>query len=132
MHEHKFKDLLSSTWLVSVERIVLYLESEVMRGPGSIPTRGNIIHWIFFLLSRNKTSDANIGIIVILVHFEKTLLSYLLITASRCAFAATGDSKQGIIKTSSSPITFPYVHLNTSGGYDAKTGKQNHVFQRHM
>ena len=23
-------------------------ESEVMRGPGSIPTRHNIFHWIFF------------------------------------------------------------------------------------
>ena len=55
-------------------------------------------------------------------------LMYLFITASRCAFGATGDSKQGTIKTSSSPITFPYVHLNTCGGYDAKTGKQNHVF----
>ena len=28
--------------IVSVERIVLDLESEAMRGPGSIPTRGNI------------------------------------------------------------------------------------------
>ena len=30
-------------------------------------------HWIF-LLSRSKESDANIGILVILVHFEKTLV----------------------------------------------------------
>ena len=56
MHEQKFKDLLSSTCQVSVERIVLDLESEVMRGPGSIPTGGNI-------LSRSKASDANIDII---------------------------------------------------------------------
>ena len=70
VHEQKFKDLLSSTWQVSVERIVLDLESEAMRGPGSIPTRGNIFHWIF-LFSRSKVSAADIGIIAILVHFEK-------------------------------------------------------------
>ena len=47
-----------------------------MRGLGSIPNRGNIFHWIF-LFSRGKTSVANIGIIAILVHFEKTLLSMI-------------------------------------------------------
>ena len=72
VHEQKFKDLLSSTWQVTVETIVLDLESEVMRGPGSIPTGGNIFHWIF-LFSRSKHSAANIGIIAILVHFEKKL-----------------------------------------------------------
>ena len=40
VHEQKFKNLLSSTCQVSVERIVLDLESEVLRGPGSIPTGG--------------------------------------------------------------------------------------------
>ena len=44
VHEQKSKDLLSSTCQVSPERIV-DLESEVMRGPGSIPTGGNIFHW---------------------------------------------------------------------------------------
>ena len=39
VHGQKFKDLLSSKCQVSVERIVLDLESE---GPGSIPTGGNI------------------------------------------------------------------------------------------
>ena len=34
---------------------------------------GNIL-LLEFLFSRNKASDANIGIIAILVHFEKTLL----------------------------------------------------------
>ena len=43
VHEQKFKDLLSSTCQVSVERIVLDLESEVMRGLGSIPTGRNIL-----------------------------------------------------------------------------------------
>ena len=52
---------------------MLDLESEVMRGLGSIPTEGNIFHWIF-LVSRIKASDANIGIVAILVHFEKTLI----------------------------------------------------------
>ena len=41
------------------------LESQAMRGPGSIPTGGNIFHWIF-LFSRSKVSYANIGIIAIL------------------------------------------------------------------
>ena len=50
-----------------VERSMLDLESEVMRGPGSIPTGGNIFHWNF-LFSRNKPSDANIGIIVNVVY----------------------------------------------------------------
>ena len=50
VHEQKFKDLLSSTCQVSVERVVLDLESElsVMRGPGSIPTGGNILSLDFF------------------------------------------------------------------------------------
>ena len=30
---------------------------------GSIPTRGNILLLIFFLFSRSKASDVNIGII---------------------------------------------------------------------
>ena len=48
LHEQKFKDLLSSTCQVSVERIVLDLESEVMRGPDSIPNGGNILSLDFF------------------------------------------------------------------------------------
>ena len=48
VHEQKFKDLLGSTCQVSVEMVVLDLESEVMRGPGSIPTRGNILLLDFF------------------------------------------------------------------------------------
>ena len=59
VYEQKFKDLLSSTRQVSVERIMLDLESEVMRGLGS--TGGNILSLDFF--SRSKASDANIGII---------------------------------------------------------------------
>ena len=35
-------------------------------------------HWIFFLFSCNKVSDANIGIIAILVHFEKKPLLLLV------------------------------------------------------
>ena len=50
VHE-QFKDLLSSTCQVSVER----------RGMGSIPTRGNILSLDFN--SCSKASDANIGII---------------------------------------------------------------------
>ena len=61
VHEQKFKDLLSSTWQVSVERRVLDLESEAMRGLASIPTGGNILSLDF--ISHSKASDANIGII---------------------------------------------------------------------
>ena len=52
VHEQQFKDLLSSTCQVSVEMRVLDLESEVMRGPGSIPTwgRGSILSLDFFYL----------------------------------------------------------------------------------
>ena len=48
VHEQKFKVLLSSTCQVSVERIVLDLESEVLRSPGSIPTGGNILSLVCF------------------------------------------------------------------------------------
>ena len=51
----KFKDLLSSTCQFSVERIVLDLESEAMRGPGSIPTGGNILSLKFFCFPVVKT-----------------------------------------------------------------------------
>ena len=60
VHEQKFKDLLSSTCQISPGGMVLDLESEVMRGPGSIST--SIFHWIF-LFSCGKASGANIGII---------------------------------------------------------------------
>ena len=48
VHEQKFKDLQSSTCQASVERIVLDLESEVMRGLGSILTGSNILSLDFF------------------------------------------------------------------------------------
>ena len=43
VHEQKFKDHLTSTYQASPERIVLDLESEVMRGLASIPTVGFIL-----------------------------------------------------------------------------------------
>ena len=49
-----------------------------MRGPGSIPSGGNIL-LLDFLFSRNKVSAANIGIIAILVHFEKSLVLWFRI-----------------------------------------------------
>ena len=57
-----------------------------MRGLGSIPTMGNIFHSIF-LFSRSKASDANIVIIAILVHFEKTLVGCHRLT-SVCVLSA--------------------------------------------
>ena len=55
VHVQKFKDLLSNTCQVSVERIVLDLESEAMRGSGYIPTRGNILSLAFFCFNVVKT-----------------------------------------------------------------------------
>ena len=62
VHEQKFKDLLSSTCQVSPKRIVFDLESEVMTGPGSIPTGGKIL-LLYLLFSCCKASDANTGIV---------------------------------------------------------------------
>ena len=47
--------------MTSLCRLVLDLESEAMRGQGSIPTEGNILSLDFF--SHSKASDANHGII---------------------------------------------------------------------
>ena len=55
MHEQKFKDLLSSTCQVSIERIVLDLESEAMRGLGSFPTGVNILSLECFCFHAVKT-----------------------------------------------------------------------------
>ena len=51
VHEQKLKDLLN-TCQVSVERRVLDLESEVMRGPDSIPTGGYILLLEFFVIAK--------------------------------------------------------------------------------
>ena len=56
VHEQKFKDLHSSTCQVSVERIVLDLESEAMGGMGSIPTSGNFLSLNFFHIVKLLTS----------------------------------------------------------------------------
>ena len=70
MHEQKFKDLLSSTCQVSVERIVLDLESEAAWV--LFPLGGNILSLDFF--SRSKASDVNIVIIANFVNLRKTRL----------------------------------------------------------
>ena len=57
---------LASKCQVSVERIVLDLESEAMKGPGFIPTGGNILSLDFFHVV--KASDANICIIANFVY----------------------------------------------------------------
>ena len=62
VYEQEFKDLLSCTCQVSVERIVLDLESEVLRGLDSIPTGGNLL-LLDFLFSCCEASDANIDTI---------------------------------------------------------------------
>ena len=66
MHEQKFRDLLSSTCQVSVERIVLDLESEAAWV--LFPPQVTFCHWIF---SRSKASDAYIAILPILSICEK-------------------------------------------------------------
>ena len=67
VHEQKFIDLLSSTCQVSVERILLDLESEaawVLFSPG--------LHFATEFFSGSKTSDANIAIIANFVNLRKT------------------------------------------------------------
>ena len=60
MHEQKFKDHLRRTYQVIVERSMLDLESEVQW----FNTHwGSILLCGFFLFSRGKVSDDNIGII---------------------------------------------------------------------
>ena len=58
VHEQKFKDLLISKCQVSVERIVLDLESEA----ALVPTGGNILSLDVFHVV--KASDVNIANIV--------------------------------------------------------------------
>ena len=48
VHEQKFKDLLSTTYQVSVERSMLDLESEVQWFNTHL---GNIFYWIFFVFT---------------------------------------------------------------------------------
>ena len=54
-----------------------------MRGQGSIPTEGNIFHRIFWF-SHNSVSPANIGIIAILVHFEKKFIKIAIVWTITC------------------------------------------------
>ena len=92
VHEQKFKDLLSSTCQVSVERIVLDFESEDMRGPGSIPTGGNILSLEFFQVV--KPLITILPLLPILSIYEKLeCLSKLcsgLIECSSCNYIIIG------------------------------------------
>ena len=65
VHEQKFKDHLSSTCQVSVERIVLDLESVVMRGPSSIPTGGNILSLEFVCYHVLKTKMSQLAFLCV-------------------------------------------------------------------
>ena len=52
VHEQKFKDPLSGTCQVSIERRVLDLESEAMKGLGSILIESNILSLDFFVFTQ--------------------------------------------------------------------------------
>ena len=65
----------SSTCQVSIERIVLDLESEVMRGLGSIPNVGNIFHWIF-LFSHSRPLIPILALLSTLFNYGKTRLVF--------------------------------------------------------
>ena len=66
MHKQTFNSLLSSTCLISLERIVMDLESKVNeRLRGSILTRVTFCYWIFSF-PRSKASGANIANVVCL------------------------------------------------------------------
>ena len=71
------KDLLSSTWQVNVERKVLDLESGVMTGLGSIPTRGNIFSLDFFCFHVVKPLLPILALLPFLCILKKTLLSMI-------------------------------------------------------
>ena len=71
VHEQKFKDLLSSTCQVSVERIVLDWNQRLWEAHVLFPLGVTFCHCIFFLFSRSKDENATIGISV---HMWKTLL----------------------------------------------------------
>ena len=58
---NKSLDLLSSKCQDSVERIVMDLESEAMKGPGSIPTRGNIFSKFYTPNLHNIARSDRIG-----------------------------------------------------------------------
>ena len=60
---------------------MLDLESEAMRGLGSIPTGVNILSLEFFLFSRSKDKNANIGIFV---KFVKNSNENMHATHHRC------------------------------------------------
>ena len=50
---------------ISVERMVLDLESEAIRGPGSIPTGGNILSPEFFCFQVVKTKMPQLAILYV-------------------------------------------------------------------
>ena len=58
-------NLLSSTCQVSVEMIALDLESQAMRGPGSIPTGGNILSLDFFCFHVVKTKMSQLAFLCV-------------------------------------------------------------------
>ena len=62
VYEQRFKDHLSSTRQVGVEKRELELESEGMKCLGSILTGGNIFSQDF-LFSHSEVPNTNIGII---------------------------------------------------------------------
>ena len=76
VHEQKFKDLLSSTCQVSPERIVLDLESGVMRGQGSIPTGRNILSLDCFGYHIAKFVMPILALLPILFNCEKTRMRH--------------------------------------------------------
>ena len=78
---------LASKCQVSVERIVLDLESETMRGPGSIPTGGNILSLGFF--SHSKAPDANIANFVNLRKTRESMLLHCLAATPQCCIITT-------------------------------------------
>ena len=73
VHEKKFKNPLSSTCQVHPERIVLDLESEVMRGPGSILVRANRLTFFtgFFGFQVVKPMMPILALLATLFNYEK-------------------------------------------------------------
>ena len=86
VHEQKFKDPLSSTCQVSIERRVLDLESEAMKGLGSIPIESNIFSLDFFCFHAVKTKMAILAFLCVCEKPDGAIFRILLLLNVRTKY----------------------------------------------
>ena len=111
--------------------ILIFLDTDVLACGDISPGFQSRIGSLACMLPRLHVMDSSDSPLVqyLLTCTMKNFNLCAFIVASRCAFSAQGWTHHAF-RTNDSPIPFPNVDLNTCGGYDAKTGKQRHVFQR--